>query len=377
MRDFALLRGLDGVQRAKLATLLRPVPVAPGEEVIREGELGGDVFLIEEGEFEVLKSGKDIEVARLGPGMDFGAMALLDRGARTATVRALGPSRLLSLSVGALQALDDGAERSITAVMLRNLLGSHMRYLESTSERTVEALRQELQESKARVSLGSFLTYLVGLMCLYGYCLRAAAGFIERTGEATPVTIALLLVYAGSLLVMIRRSGYPPSDYGLTTEGWKAALKESLVWSAAFLAAVTLLKLLVLELVPGMSGQPLFSLRGLVKYDALTSLGIAASYAVFAPAQEFVARGALQSSFQQFLVGRAVTARSIILATLLFGTTHLHMSLGYAVVALVPSVFWGIMFARQKTLVGVSVSHVLIGLYIAFLLGVPGMPSPR
>jgi hypothetical protein len=53
------------------------------------------------------------------------------------------------------------------------------------------------------------------------------------------------------------------------------------------------------------------------------------------------------------------------------------MSLGYAVVALVPSVFWGIMFARQKTLVGVSVSHVLIGLYVAFLLGVPGMPSPR
>jgi hypothetical protein len=69
----------------------------------------------------------------------------------------------------------------------------------------------------------------------------------------------------------------PARGHGLhrATNGWKRSLKESLVWSLAFLAAVTLLKGLAIALVPGMGGQPLFSFRGLVKYDALTSLGIA------------------------------------------------------------------------------------------------------
>ena len=57
----------------------------------------------------------------------------------------------------------------------------------------------------------------------------------------------------------------------------------------------------------------------------------------------------------------------------MFCATHLHMSSTFALLVVVPSVFWGILFARQGSLIGVSISHVLIGLWTLFVLGLPGL----
>ncbi|MBN2438073.1 MAG: cyclic nucleotide-binding domain-containing protein [Deltaproteobacteria bacterium] len=372
--DYRLLQELTDDQIAELSGILSPLDFQAGEVIVHEGESGDQLFLIEEGEVEVLKSGQEFRVAKLGPGDDFGAMSLLDEATRSASVRAITPVKLYSLPVEDLRRLSHGVEKSTYAVMIRNLLQSQMRYLRETTDLTVTALRKELAESKARMSMGSFLTVLVGLMCFYGYCLRISLILIEKTHDSTPITVGLLLVFALALLVMIMKSGYPLSVYGLNMNRWQFVIGESLLWSLGFIAVITILKWIALNVVPAFAGQPLFSMRGFVKYSVLTSLGIAAVYSIFAPAQEFIARGALQSSFQQFLSGKWVTAKAILLSTLLFGTTHLHMSIGYALLAIVPSIFWGIMYARQQTLLGVSLSHLFIGLYIAFFLGFPGLP---
>jgi CRP-like cAMP-binding protein len=59
---------------------------APGELLAEEGARGGTFFMIESGEATVLVHGN--EVRRLGPGDSFGEMALIDKSARSATVRA-------------------------------------------------------------------------------------------------------------------------------------------------------------------------------------------------------------------------------------------------------------------------------------------------
>ena len=59
---------------------------APGELIAEEGERGRTFFVIESGEATVLVHGN--EVRRLGPGDSFGEMALIDKSARSATVRA-------------------------------------------------------------------------------------------------------------------------------------------------------------------------------------------------------------------------------------------------------------------------------------------------
>jgi CRP-like cAMP-binding protein len=59
---------------------------APGEVITEEGEAGRTFVVIESGEATVAVHGE--EVGKLGPGEAFGEMALIDKSARTATVKA-------------------------------------------------------------------------------------------------------------------------------------------------------------------------------------------------------------------------------------------------------------------------------------------------
>lgn len=71
-----------------------------GEVIICEGDEGSCMFVIQEGKVEVLIAGEDDREIRLGirgEGEFFGEMAIFDRDVRSATVRALGNARVLTV----------------------------------------------------------------------------------------------------------------------------------------------------------------------------------------------------------------------------------------------------------------------------------------
>ena len=47
---------------------------------------------------------------------------------------------------------------------------------------------------------------------------------------------------------------------------------------------------------------------------------------------------------------------------------HTYISLEFAIATFIPGISWGWLFQKQRSLVGVSVSHALIGLWIVFIL---------
>ena len=72
---------------------------ANGEVIIREGEVGHCMYVVQEGQVEVfVGSGDDeIRINLLKSGAFFGEMAVFDRDVRSASVRALGPARVLTV----------------------------------------------------------------------------------------------------------------------------------------------------------------------------------------------------------------------------------------------------------------------------------------
>jgi CRP-like cAMP-binding protein len=66
--------------------------VGDGTEIVREGTIGHEFYLIVEGKAAVLRGGQ--KIAELGPAQYFGELALLDRGPRSATVVADGTVEL-------------------------------------------------------------------------------------------------------------------------------------------------------------------------------------------------------------------------------------------------------------------------------------------
>jgi CRP/FNR family cyclic AMP-dependent transcriptional regulator len=70
-----------------------------GEYVIREGEVADCMFVIQEGQVEVLTGpeGARVRLAVRGPGEFIGEMAIFERQARSADVRAKGTARVLTV----------------------------------------------------------------------------------------------------------------------------------------------------------------------------------------------------------------------------------------------------------------------------------------
>jgi len=86
MSKFPVFGDLSSDQRAELLTLFKPRSAAPGDRVIRAGDVGTEMFFISSGAVEVSIADKKIH---LGPGDFFGEMALLTGGRRTADVTAI------------------------------------------------------------------------------------------------------------------------------------------------------------------------------------------------------------------------------------------------------------------------------------------------
>jgi CRP-like cAMP-binding protein len=70
-----------------------------GEVIICQGDVGTCMYVIQEGQVEVVLEGDDqeVQIGVRGPGEFLGEMAIFDRDVRSATVRALGQARVLTV----------------------------------------------------------------------------------------------------------------------------------------------------------------------------------------------------------------------------------------------------------------------------------------
>lgn len=80
------------------------IVVADGDNIIREGDVGHDMFIVQSGQVQISKQKTHGEVvlATLNKGDFFGEMSLLESLPREASARAVGEVRLLVLSRGGL-----------------------------------------------------------------------------------------------------------------------------------------------------------------------------------------------------------------------------------------------------------------------------------
>jgi CRP-like cAMP-binding protein len=96
LKGVDLFAGCSPDEIDRIASLTTEIDVEAGRVLCVEGKPGEEFFVIADGEARVTRGGE--EIARLGGGGFFGEMALLDGGARVATVTAVTPMKLLVLN---------------------------------------------------------------------------------------------------------------------------------------------------------------------------------------------------------------------------------------------------------------------------------------
>lgn len=121
LRDIALFGALPDDVIDHLCNTLKTLRAQPGEVIFREGESGRDLYVVLEGEMEVMKKsrrGRDTRVAIFGPNDAFGEMSIIDLQPRSASVRSLGQARLLRVSSEDMDALYRYDLKAYTLIVL-------------------------------------------------------------------------------------------------------------------------------------------------------------------------------------------------------------------------------------------------------------------
>jgi CRP/FNR family transcriptional regulator, cyclic AMP receptor protein len=197
-----LFEQLTEEDRAQLAQVVDRRELAAGTTLFQAGEPGESLFVVSSGEVELFikdTAGQKIVLTVARDGEIFGELALLDRGARTATAIALVDTELLELDRDDLlllfQKTPEAAVRLLAAV-------GHM-------TRKADELLQTRVSRNVNIEVEENLSTL-----------QKIADWIAWFSGSMPFLLINLIWFVGWILVNTFRLGIPPFDpypFGLLT----------------------------------------------------------------------------------------------------------------------------------------------------------------
>ncbi|MDD9932557.1 MAG: cyclic nucleotide-binding domain-containing protein [Myxococcales bacterium] len=150
-----LFQGLSHDTLELLAAELPSETALPGAMLMREDDVDSHMFLVLNGEMEVLHKGggdRDVRVALLGPGDWVGEMAILDVQPRSASVRSLAPSLILRITAADVRRLlyeRDVAQYALLVMNIARELSRRLRVADRVIANTSAQIAQTyVQESR-------------------------------------------------------------------------------------------------------------------------------------------------------------------------------------------------------------------------------------
>ena len=77
-----------------------------------------------------------------------------------------------------------------------------------------------------------------------------------------------------------------------------------------------------------------------------------------------------QAPMIKFLSIKHNKAVTLFFCTLLFACAHHVISVEFAIITLLPALFWNWIFYKYRCLTTISISHILVGSILIFIIGI-------
>jgi CRP-like cAMP-binding protein/membrane protease YdiL (CAAX protease family) len=379
-----IFRGLLLAEVEKIIQVSRLLVLKNDEYLLQEGmDSSTTLYLLLTGNLDVIKEVSNVggglqagngqlkfKIATLVAGDVIGELSFIEKGPRSASIRSVGKSCLLCLDRDPLTQIETENPR-VSSLIMRNLLAYVADRVKLTSANEVNALRSELENSVLTSKANLFFSYIIGILCVYNLAIHTITNLSLDAERASLISAVIIVLFSLALTIMIRHSQLPKRIFGLTMRNWRKATRESLFWTVIIVVVMITAKWTVINSVPRYHALPLFDFDfAQQKYLGLNFI----LYGLHSPIQEFIARGVLQGSLSHFFKGRNVTVRAVLISNALFSATHVHLLGGLlGVIVFVPGLFWGWMYSRHETLLGVSISHIIIGWMGLFVLNLESL----
>lgn len=376
----SVFHGLDAAQRKVFAPLFTQRTYERGATIMKEDVTDPHLYVLGKGSADILKATLDGHeghfLKTIVAGESVGEMKLADEDAgqhlNSASVVAKEHVIAWVLDIRDLEKVDPAIRRCLTANVAKVLADR----LRNNNETAATAMQHELEQTRERVSAGVFAISLIAITSVYNL---VVAGLKAANPASLPQEAFLspmfILTPCIPIAYLIKKSHHPRKAYGLTLENWPRVIRDAVVYSVPVMLALIALKGVWITLDPKLHDERLFNTNAIFE-DGRWSLGFyvlsMVIYALVCPAQEFFTRSGLHTALDRFLPrsdGRPNWS-AIIVSNLVFALAHTFIGFGFAVAAFVPGLFWGWLYDRQRSLVGVTLSHALIGTFALQVLGV-------
>jgi CRP-like cAMP-binding protein len=357
------------------ATVRAALPVrewVPGQALLTAGQTNERMHLIETGEVEVWRGeiGQPdaLLIATLAAGEIVGEMSAFENRTAKATVIAKTAVTTRTFTPADLPETD-----GLRGEVITNLARHLVRRLINTNDHLVT--KHEAEQATQRQLLASLM--LVGrilvTVSLYVFLLPIAEQLKAVLPSDSLISFGFIIFLTGMTWAFQRASQLPRSAYGLDFTDWPRQIWRGVFWSLPILLGVVLVKWGWLQFHPH-SGH-LFEPERAMSATQEMAWGMwflfLVIYGVLSFAQEYV-RAVTQGGLSFFYrtAGQADRWKALLIANIVFAILHVHLSPVFAVLAFSGGLLWGWIFQREKSYLAAAVSHLVIGIWVVFIVGV-------
>ncbi len=388
VRFLETVPALAGVDMDALRQLAKGANILqfPENTIIEPSEIAGNrLLLIAWGEAEVLQTTRSprrgdmehrIDLIEAGGLLGITAFMSLPGEADHSQIRTTRSTEVMTFDFTdvennpELKKLKDKVKLSVSRTLAQQLTQS--------DKAIAENLAHRLAETKIKRSAGGFVIMTACSLAIYTLTIRAMLDLDLQGKHRGIASVVMILVAFLPFIISVRTGPFKFADLGLTFKGAREAAVDAIVFSSLFLAGMIGIKYLFVTSIPAYRSHTLFELAETFVRPGNTG-GIDVKfyvinifvYALFVPVQEVVSRCGLQSFIKEFLYGseRYRTIVAILVSNIIFAAAHAHLNVGFATATFIGGLFWGWLFHRRRSIVGVTISHLMIGGSALFALG--------
>lgn len=256
-----LTKDLTADQAAELASICQERRFRPGAFILREGDFDRFVYILVDGLARLLKKtslgNEQIAMGELRPGDVLGELKIVDPQPSSASVSAVTQVTAAAIDLDTLA--HSPALIATRATVLRNVGRILATRLRTRTNESADAIKRELEASRARAHAGRFLVLMFGMMATYEIIVSIAALLPERMQPPLSILSFVLAIWTVvPVALSLRRTPFPLASYGLTLERAGPIALQALIWTTPLLVIIFAAKLAMMKWVPSMETRPLF-----------------------------------------------------------------------------------------------------------------------
>lgn len=370
-----LFQGLTQQQIRDVANIAEYLEFDSQQVIFSENDAANYFYIIQEGEVKLSKNDdaeKPYNIFILGKGQVVGEESLFTDAQHKFS--AVCQTSIKVWRIHANFVREDDQQNPLDSTIVKNLVRNLNRLLgarlESNNDLLIKTLREKIVLEELQVTLSKFMVHILLAFSLYIFLFGTVLQF-ARTNSSLAITSAFIIILLTIItLFYIKESKLPLQIYGITLNNWKFAVIDSLIFSLPIIISIIVIRLFMLKFIIFDQDLPFFSLAYIAnlhhedissKVSIFYVLSLYSIYLLLVPFQELIARGCLQNVFENLLEGRYRTFKAILLSNLMFAAVHAHLSLWLPALVFISGMYWGWMYTRHRTLIGVCLSHIVIG----------------